>query len=190
MGANESVEYEEHPLVKLIDMEEWKAVLDYLGANHKEDYNQIVGVNGCEVTFLIWAIIKMAPECVIENILSKNVNVNTRIPEDVAFDDYAIMTRGATALLFALRVNSKPTIIQILLDAGADISIATANGTGPLHLVGRYSSYPALVNLFVDLGADLNDSNKEGCTPLMISELYGNVLVFEEMLKHKKLGKN
>ena len=58
---------------------------------------------------------------------------------------------------------------QLLLQAGADPTMSTTNGSTPLHYVARVREDPMLVevlSLLVEKGADVNAANNQNNTPL------------------------
>jgi ankyrin repeat protein len=62
----------------------------------------------------------------------------------------------------------QPKLVQILLDAGADISMTTRDGNGPLHGATSYdNAVTALLELLIKSGAPVNGRNNNGQTPLM-----------------------
>ncbi|XP_059176229.1 ankyrin-1-like [Physella acuta] len=69
-------------------------------------------------------------------------------------------------------------IVNILLDAVADVKAKDGNGRTPLHIATIYGNFE-VAKLFCQVGADINAVDKYGSTPLFLSLLY----------KHKELSK-
>ena len=85
--------------------------------------------------------------------LLRTANVNER-------DD-----RGTTPLAYAAAVGS-PSMVGLLISAGADVNAQNAFGVSPLMLaIGE----PAKVSLLVSHGADVNAKSKVGRTPLLLA---------------------
>ena len=71
-----------------------------------------------------------------------------------------------TALHYTAESNSNPAVIELLVQAGADVNERTRDGTTPLHAAAGGNSNPAVIELLVRLGADVNALDKAGNTPL------------------------
>ncbi len=65
----------------------------------------------------------------------------------------------------AARVTTNPTIVRLLLQAGADPNAPDDNGRSPLHR-GALNSNPMVVTHLLDAGADLNARDNDGYTAL------------------------
>ena len=73
---------------------------------------------------------------------------------------------GLTPLHVAARYGADPSVIQELIDAGADSDYSSFNGLTPLHIAARYTDDPLVVQELIDAGADPNSSDEEKWTPL------------------------
>ncbi len=73
-------------------------------------------------------------------------------------------------------------MIEILLEAGADVSAATRFGVRPLSLASNNGSEVA-IRLLLEAGADPNAVSLEGQTPLMSAALNGRVEAIETLLQ-------
>jgi ankyrin repeat protein len=76
-------------------------------------------------------------------------------------------------------------IVQLLLDAGADIEGATAAGAGgehPLHLAAARTSGANIARLLASRGAHLDARDARGRTPLITAVLSNNLEVAEVLL--------
>jgi ankyrin repeat protein len=62
-------------------------------------------------------------------------------------------------------------VIDILLDAGADVNVRTAKGNTPLH-VAAYKGYAGTVQLLLARGASRTARNMQGQTPEDLAGLY------------------
>jgi len=114
-----------------------------------------------------------------EKLIAKNADVNNRATEE--FEDYyrrqSTSRVGATPLLMAARV-SDFELMKVLLDNGADPTIATIDGVTPLMATagvairtagedGVDEDSPVAVQLLLDTGlVDVNAADVGGWTPL------------------------
>jgi len=115
------------------------------------------------------------------------VDTYTGHSEPMATDeDYTSDKGGDTPLLFAVRADDAESVKQ-LLDAGANVNAAAADGTTALILALYKWGWPAsdlehirapsfmpnlqLANLLLDRGARVNAENVEGYTPLLCAVL-------------------
>lgn len=64
------------------------------------------------------------------------------------------------------------TIVNLLIQAGADVKTHDANGHTPLHLAGEEE----LIKILLEKGANPNAKDIHGCTPLAYRETWRNVL--------------
>ncbi|KAI3318545.1 hypothetical protein HD806DRAFT_526288 [Xylariaceae sp. AK1471] len=83
------------------------------------------------------------------------------------------ITNGGFPLSDAARYGHED-IVQLLLNAGADINAADiVNGT-PLHCAMTHG-HKSIVRLLLDAGADVNRDHKDGWTPLLYAVDHGHV---------------
>lgn len=80
-------------------------------------------------------------------------------------DIHATTTTGATALHVACQ-NGKDSVIQHLIQNGANISAINVKGQTPLHLSAGCSSQSDGLELLVEAKAPLNERAKDGKTAL------------------------
>jgi ankyrin repeat protein len=59
--------------------------------------------------------------------------------------------------------------VQVLLDAGADLTVRDANENTALHIAAK-ALHPGIVKALVAKGAALDAKNKEGWTPMQLVE--------------------
>lgn len=79
--------------------------------------------------------------------------------------------QGATPLHYASAKGSRD-IVKLLLDAGADASIADNQSRTALHLACQAGNKD-IIRLLCDNGADLNGTDRQGQTPLIYAAKYG-----------------
>lgn len=92
--------------------------------------------------------------------------------------DYAT-PRGETGLLIASR-ECKPELVKILLSYGAEVNLASSNGTTPLLMASMYCL--EIARILLKGRASVNVTTDEGVTPLMATAQEGNVEIMTELL--------
>ncbi len=80
-------------------------------------------------------------------------------------DAWAVSPTGRTVLHNAALQTSNPTIIRLLLDAGADPNTPDDRGGTPLHW-GVQNRNPMVATHLLNAGADLHAGDNDGYTPL------------------------
>lgn len=76
-------------------------------------------------------------------------------------------TNGTTALLSAVERGAQPLIIELLLEAGADVNVKNLKGMSPIHYAVDTGNVAA-VSILLSYGADVNTFTETGLTPLML----------------------
>lgn len=87
-----------------------------------------------------------------------------------------------TALIMAA-ANGKRQIVQLLLEAHADVNKANGGGYTPL-MQAVFHEYPEILSLLVQRQANLNVQNEEGRTALMIAAARSKPELVLELIKH------
>ena len=106
----------------------------------------------CNRTPLLWASFSSSGEF-IETLIDLGANVNAQRTDDkVAPVTLSVCFNNFVA-------------VNLLLDHGADVNIARADGNSPLHLAVSNGFFDIAKRL-VEKGSDVNLQNKEGRTPL------------------------
>lgn len=92
---------------------------------------------------------------------------------------------GAKSLLYLAAERSRPEIVRLLLDRGAEVDLATntASQDTPLSIAAEMNHLEVLREL-LKRGANANASNSENSTPLYYAAHRGHVEVVRELLKH------
>ena len=88
---------------------------------------------------------------------------------------------GFTPLMFAAQDGYSP-VARILLERGANVSIAADGGTTALHLSAQDGHLAATADL-IEAGADLDASGVEGATPLHLACQYGHSKVVAKLVE-------
>lgn len=81
--------------------------------------------------------------------------------------------KGRAPLHSAAIFNSNSEVIQMLIDAGADVNQRDLDGLTPLHLSADRNVSPSVTSTLIKSGADI-DLARDGLTPLMSSLLNTN----------------
>ena len=99
-------------------------------------------------------------------------------------DVNAINNKSQTPLLFAC-VNGQNTFVKILLDAGADPSIADQYRDSCLHAAIHGQCSIDTIQEMLDHGVQVNAKNKDGATPLLLACSTAQVDAVKLLLKAK-----
>lgn len=89
------------------------------------------------------------------------------------------------AFLFAAKEN-KPSTLKQLLDDGADINIADADGNTALILAAE-ENHCSIITILLDRGADINKTDLRGGTALMAAIIYENTDAVECLVSNSKI---
>ena len=110
---------------------------------------QPVTAQDCSISVEKWDDIQFFRRCLAEH----------------GLDAWDVSLTGQTVLHNAALQTSNPTIIRLLLDAGADPNTPDDRGVTPLHL-GAQNRNPMVATHLLNAGADLHAGDNEGYTPL------------------------
>ncbi|MDR2192691.1 MAG: ankyrin repeat domain-containing protein [Endomicrobium sp.] len=96
-------------------------------------------------------------------LIKLKANVNAQYEKSYDDED------KTTPLMYAVGeyMQNKPSVIQSLLDAGADVNAKNAVGDTPLLIAARYGTDEENVDILIKSGAKLEEQDAEGRTPLM-----------------------
>ena len=92
---------------------------------------------------------------------------------------------GMTALFYAAR-DGNQKLVQMLLDAGADIDAAEANNITPLQAALGSGNFDVAAYL-IERGADVNSADDYGRTPLWLATDYRNLDIARSGDEHNNL---
>lgn len=90
---------------------------------------------------------------------------------------------GDTILHALLKQNASISMIQFLLDHGADVNLKTGYNVSPLWLASKNCGADK-VALLLTKQVDIEDSTEDNFTPLMIAAKYCNVDVIKLLIDH------
>ena len=98
---------------------------------------------------------------------------------------------GETSLHSAVIHNKKshPEIVQVLIDAGADIEAKNENGRSPLLLACEVSKLDA-VKMLVEAGARVCATDSEGATCLILAAYFGHTETVRYLVGLKEVDVN
>ena len=94
-------------------------------------------------------------------------------------------TTDTPLIHYAAWVNENPAVIQVLLDAGANIHAKDDDGQTPLHYAARGNRNQALIQVLLDAGADIEEKTDDryGWTPLHRSVINENLTAVQALLE-------
>lgn len=88
--------------------------------------------------------------------------------------------KGDTALMAAMGKPSEETLIKMLLEAGADVTLKDSDGETAVHYAARRSSGVA-IDLLAAKHANFNGANNKGWRPLDLAAAAGRVGAFKAL---------
>ncbi len=88
-----------------------------------------------------------------------------------------------SAILRDIPSNNNREIVELLIQAGADVNNVGTSGTAPL-LDAAFKGYTDVVKLLIDNGADINHVNKIDRTPLMEATIRGHTDIVRLLVEH------
>jgi ankyrin repeat protein len=86
----------------------------------------------------------------------------------------------AQILLKAAKSGNR-ALVELFLNAGADVNQANNEGNTPLHYAASYG-HKTIAELLLKAGANVNQTDKEGKAPLHYAAEYGHRLIVELLL--------
>ncbi|KAH7113124.1 ankyrin repeat-containing domain protein, partial [Dactylonectria estremocensis] len=98
------------------------------------------------------------------------------------YDANETSSLGRTAL-GASCAKGNVTMVKVLLDAKANVTVANYNSWTPVHIASS-NGHVEVVKLLLNKGADITVATKDGVTPLHGASLNGHVEVVKLLLKH------
>ena len=102
---------------------------------------------------------------VIRHLLIQGANVKLIVDAaDAPFvDDPRLL--GGTALHMAAMGSNRTSVLDMLIEFGADVAAGTVGGAVPLHFAAAKGD-PDMVELLLERGSDVNATDERGWTPL------------------------
>ena len=104
-------------------------------------------------------------------------------PERSSFDMDGETRSGVTRLHIAIH-GQQPGLIEVLLNAGADVNVAGERGRTPLMAATGYAVDPAILQQLLRAGATVDATDNEGMTALMHAVQAGAIEHARILLSH------
>ena len=110
-----------------------------------------------------------------------NLNIIRLLVETPNINVNIVDRNGRTALHLASG-NGLTPVVQLLIDAGADLNKEDDGNRTPLHYASL-EGYIEIVQYLIDAGADVNKGDDGNRSPLHLSVYEGNKTVLEQLIK-------
>ena len=149
-----------------------------VGTNHKKDFYSMAhnSSNSNSVTFPGYHDLRLGGEESLKNWIAAGGNVNMFNDEGESLLHVAAGPNYAKTynpdLLVEAEVSPSLEIVQLLLDAEANVNTRDKNGATPLYRAVLWGD-TKILNLLLTYGADINTKDLEGDTPLHVAAIHG-----------------
>ena len=127
----------------------------------------------CSGAFLEWIISERARLATLDLTILLNTESNVSvedvrilIQEGANLNTIAVQGWPWTPLMIAARTILEPDVLRVLIENGANVNAANAEGMTPLMFAARYTSNPDVLRVLIENGANLNVIDNAGRTPL------------------------
>ncbi|XP_064455006.1 ankyrin repeat and death domain-containing protein 1B-like [Ornithodoros turicata] len=113
-----------------------------------------------------------------------------KLVDDNQLDLNRMVTGFGHSIFMAACLSCNMTLVQLMLDRGANIKARSENGDSPLYLItfrcicNDELTDTQLLLFFINLGCDVNDQNVAGLTPLHLSAWKGSIHLVKFFLEH------
>lgn len=91
--------------------------------------------------------------------------------------------RGLTPLMWAVKLEDRDEMVQVLSELGADVDLASDNGNTALAMAAGAGNLSGVESL-LEAGADADHQNERGTTALIYAAYRGHSDVVEQLLAH------
>lgn len=124
---------------------------------------------------------------IVESLIEYGANVNMGMAEDMTTSEGGLMwNKGTTAVYIAVH-NFHLDIVRVLLRAGADIDVTSAEGVTPLMCAcigqeGREAEGALMLREVLDAGADTTIATPEGMTAAHFAIVPGSTALLDILL--------
>ena len=135
---------------------------------------------------LYWAI-REGNRDTVRNLVAAGADVNAtfRRSSSSLYGLIGSSTAGTPLIHYAARYRTNLAVIQVLLDAGANIHSKDDDGQTPLHYAASGNRNRALIQVLLDAGLDIEEKTDDryGWTPLHHSVINENLTAVQELLE-------
>lgn len=127
--------------------------------------------------FDFWRAIRDHDVETVEQLIEQEVDVNWQTPLE-----------GYSLLSWAIVQQSPWAIVDMLLQAGADVNSQDYSGRTPLYAAVLHEAEPKIVYSLLNAAVDISIHDQSGNSPLYLAAKQGNVDAVQAMLGHDASG--
>jgi hypothetical protein len=123
-------------------------------------------------------------ESLVSRVRDSDVRAVRSLLQDGVDPDETDSIDGRTPLMYAVLSSTEPAIVELLLEAGANVNARDNETWTPLMLAAHNNPNPEIVRILIEAGAELEPEGAfVGATPLSLAAGYTeNYTVVEELL--------
>ena len=115
--------------------------------------------------------------------VNEYVVLQPKSKEDIIMDLKKLTQKELDTLLIRTTANGIKELVEMCLNAGADINTKIRWGRTPL-MVASLNGYKDIVKMFVDIGVNVNAKSKDGQTALIIASQNGYTDIVKLLKKY------
>jgi hypothetical protein len=106
------------------------------------------------------------PEPLFKALETGSAKTVKKVIEKSGYNLNTVVKDGYTPLTFAISNTNSLELVEMLIDAGADLNMKDGTGNTPLT-IAIYSNSDKYIDLLLSRGANINEPNSKGASPLI-----------------------
>jgi ankyrin repeat protein len=190
--VNEADNNGDAPLVPAARAGFWSIVMMLVRSNRLANIDALID----DGKTALWLAVKSGGDEVVEALVKAGANVNiadrfgdaplstapnkaiAKMLIERGADANAVNERGESALWWAA-LNGRADVVEVLLQAGADVNKADSGGYSPLSVAANAT----IATMIIERGVDVNAVNQSGQSALLLATMFNRVGVVEALVR-------